>query len=319
MSSGNLLADRRMEFARDLFARGDGAAALDLLGQALVLVPDWVEGWFQQGAWCAETGARDDAVAAFARCLALDAADRMGAAVRLALLGAAPSPDSLPPAYVAALFDDYADRFDEALVERLRYAVPEGLHALVAGRASAAARFARAIDLGCGTGLAGERFRAACAWLEGVDLSAGMIAKARRKGFYDALAEGDAVGWLEATPAYYDLILAADVLVYLGDLSALFAAVARALTPGGRFAFSVEAADGDGFRLTAGQRFAHSAPYLRSALAAAGLTVEALEDTHCRLEAGRALPGYLVLARRPDGAALTASAEETAAIRRISA
>ena len=97
-------------------------------------------------------------------------------------------PDAPPPAYVAGVFDDRAEDFDSALVERLEYRVPQMLAELVYEAAAADTRFARVLDLGCGTGLAGERFRKSAAWLEGVDLSEGMVGVARRKGFYDALA-----------------------------------------------------------------------------------------------------------------------------------
>ncbi|MEZ5670511.1 MAG: methyltransferase domain-containing protein [Alphaproteobacteria bacterium] len=299
MTSGNLLADRRLDFARDLAARGDVDAAVDLARQALELAPDWVGAWFLLGEWCDRAGRRDEAVAAYGRCLALDPADRAGAVVRLALLGAVAAPPVLPPAYVAGVFDDCAEAFDRTLVERLEYAVPGELHDLVAAVAGAGAAYARVLDLGCGTGLAGERFRLAAAWLEGVDLSEGMLAVARRKSLYDTLVAGDLLAFLGATAARYDLILAADVLIYLGDLAAAARAVAAALVPGGRFAFSVESMAGDGFCLTAGHRFAYGEGYLRRVLEAAGLAVEAIRPTTCRLEGGRPVAGLLAVSRRP--------------------
>lgn len=302
MTSGNLLADRRMDLARDLHARGDAAAAIELLQQALELAPDWTGGWFELAGWLGAAQRRDDAVAAYTRCLALDPADRLGAVLRLALLGAVAEPPALPPAYVAGVFDEYAEDFDGALVERLDYRVPGELAALVRSLAGADAAWARVLDLGCGTGLAGERFRAAAGWLEGVDLSAGMIAQAQRKGLYDALQVGDVVAHLQAARQRYDLILAADVVIYLGDLAPLMQAAARALAPAGRLALSVEAAAGDGFRLTAGHRYAHSEAYLRRVAEGAGLAVEALTGTVCRLEAGRPVQGHLLVARRPETA-----------------
>lgn len=304
MSSGNLLADRRMEFARDMYARGDLDAAIDLLGQALELTPDWVEGAFLYGQWQEEAGRRDGAVAAYTRCLSLDPHDRMGAVLRLSLLGAVARPPVLPAAYVAGVFDEYAEDFDTALVERLGYSVPGALASMVLGSVGETPHFARVLDLGCGTGLAGERFRTLCSWLEGVDLSAGMIGQARRKGFYDSLAAEDVVLHLERCRDRYDLILAADVLVYLGDLDPLFTAVARALAPGGRFAFSVEKHDGmDGFGLTPGHRFAHSESYLCECARRAGMTVDAVAPTICRQEAGRPVHGLLAILRGEVGTA----------------
>jgi len=299
MTSGNLLADRRLEMARALHERGDAAAAVELLEQAMELAPEWVDGLFLLAGWLEAQERREEAVAVYARCMALDPSDRVGAVVRLALLGVLAATPELPEAYVAGVFDDYADRFEAALVERLGYRVPGALHDLVARLGGSGTLHARVLDLGCGTGLAGERFRACSSWLEGVDLSAGMVAIARRKSIYDLLEVGEAVTFAALKKRHYDLVVAADVLVYMGDLEAVMAAVSHALVPGGRFAFSVEAVEGAGFRLTAGHRYAHSQPYLRRMVEEAGLALEAVVETTCRLEAGQPLPAFLVVARRP--------------------
>jgi predicted TPR repeat methyltransferase len=220
----------------------------------------------------------------------------MGAILRLALLGAVAQQPGLPGAYVAAVFDGYAPRFEASLLQALDYRVPAELADLVAATPGAAGGCGRVLDLGCGTGLAGERLRARAAWLEGVDLSARMVEVARRKALYDELAVEDACAFLALRPRRYDLIVAADVLVYFGDLAGILACVGAALADGGRFAFSVEAADGDGFRLTPGQRYAHSEGYLRGSLAAAGFDLLELRARACRLEGGRPVPGLLAVA-----------------------
>ena len=108
--------------------------------------------------------------------------------------------------------------------------------------------------------------------LAGVDLSAAMIAKARERGLYDRLVVGDAAAMLDReAPGISDLIVAADALVYVGDLAPLFAAVARALAPDGLFAFSVETCDGDGFKLEPTMRFAHSRSYVETTAREVGL------------------------------------------------
>jgi predicted TPR repeat methyltransferase len=305
MTSGDLLADRRLEMARALMERGDVSAAIELLEQALERACEWAAGHFLLGEWRDGAGDRDGAVEAYSRALALDPQDRAGAILRLALIGAAAMPDAPPPAYVAGVFDDHAEDFDSALVERLGYTVPRALADLVAELAYDDGRFARVLDLGCGTGLAGERFRDRAAWLEGVDLSEGMVAVARRKGFYDALAVDEAHAFLAGVTACYDLIVAADVLVYLGDLAGLFQAARRALLPGGRFAFSVEQGQGDGFVLNRGHRYAHGENYVAAGLAAAGLTLVEMRHAVCRMEGGQPVEGLLVLAERSraDGAA----------------
>ena len=299
MTSGSLLADRRLEYARAFHDAGEADAAISLLEQAVGLAPDWPEGHFLLGEWCASAGRRDDAVAAYARCLALDPADRLGAIIRLALLGAAPPPATLPPAYVAAVFDEYAPRFDTTLLQALDYRVPALLGAALTSSLDSDNRIGAVLDLGCGTGLAGERFRQHATWLEGVDLSHAMVREAERRGVYDMLHVEDILGFLGRAMRRYDLVLAADVLGYVGEAAPLFAAVAKVLAPGGRFAFSAEQGDGDGFVLTAGHRFAHGEAYLNVQAEAAGLSVESIEPIVCRFEAGAPVAGLLMVARSP--------------------
>lgn len=294
-SCGILLADRRFAFALQLQERGDTAAAIDLVRQAEELAPDWPPFAFRRGELLMAAGRRDEAVAAFTRCLQTDAADRLGAVIKLALLGAVPEPPQLPPGYVAALFDQYAPRFDVKLVERLGYCVPELLASAIADLKPVHETGERVLDLGCGTGLAAERLRRRAAWLEGVDLSAGMLDQARRKGLYDALHRGDLLASLARPGPRYDIVLAADVLIYLGALEPVMAAVAPALAADGLFAFSLQKLDGGDYRLGADHRFSHGSGYVAGCAAAAGLSVLRLDEAVIREEAGRPVIGLIVL------------------------
>ena len=149
----------------------------------------------------------------------------------------------------------------------------------------------RILDLGCGTGLAGVVFKSRAARLDGIDLSPAMIEKARARGIYDFLRVGD----IETPPQNtYDLILAADTLVYLGELTALFRAVAAGLAPDGYFLFTTEAKTGDGFELGPKRRWRHSDAYIREQAAAAGLAVAGLVAASPRTEANQAVPGFAV-------------------------
>ena len=204
LSSGDLIVDRRYRFAQDLLARGDVAAAADLLEQVVEVAPDFVSAWFALGELREERGDRAGAVAAFGRARALDGADRHGAGLRLARLGVAQS-QAMSTAYVRTLFDQYAPRFDAALVDGLAYRAPALLRAAVGrvgngggGGRTSAGRFRQVLDLGCGTGLAGAAMRPLARRLVGVDLSPGMIAAAERKGLYDRLVTGDIVQFLAA-------------------------------------------------------------------------------------------------------------------------
>lgn len=297
MSSGSLTADRRFAYAQSLRDEGDMAAAAEVMAQALEEAPDWAEGRFTLAEMLAGAGDTTGAITAYRAYLAVDSKDSMGAGARLALLGAIPGLAALPDAYVRRLFDQYAWHFDTALVEKLSYRAPALLQAAIAQTAPGR-RFARTYDLGCGTGLAGTALRAGTDWLGGVDLSPAMVRVAEQKRIYDELRTGDMARALMDLDAPCDLIMAADVLVYCGDLAPLFAAVKNALTVDGLFAFTVQRADSGAFALGPEQRFSHSRGYIADLAAAAGLTVAILDNAITRQEKGVDVPGMIAVLRR---------------------
>ncbi len=312
-SSGDFLADRRFAYGEAALDDGDAAAAADLARQALELAPDFAPAWFllgqsrealfrAAGSGPEATGLFRDAVAAFESALEADPDDPQGARLRLAALTVGDPLLAMSPGYVRALFDEYAIRFDRHLVRSLKYRAPELLHDAVRRACSLRGRpfrFEVALDLGCGTGLAGEVFRPVCGELAGIDLSPAMVERARRKRLYDELATGDLVAWLAGRPAASaDLALAADVFVYLGDLAPVFEAVARVLAPGGLLALTVQESEGDGIVLGHDLRFAHGEPYLRRLSARCGFAVVLSEVASTREDRGLPVPGRLVVLAR---------------------
>ncbi|MGH6788355.1 MAG: methyltransferase [Pseudolabrys sp.] len=299
LSSGDLIADRRFEWARDAQEKGDLAGAADLLAQTLELAPDYASAWFALGEVRVKLGDRPGAVEAFARACKADPQDRHGAALHLVRLGAAPA-GAMPSGYVRALFDQFAPDFDRALGQGLNYRAPELLlNAVKTARGERPMKFGSVLDLGCGTGLGGAAFRPFADWLTGVDLSGGMIAKAREKGLYDRLVESDLGTFLDTEAgiaARYHLILAADVLVYFDDLAPVLKAAARVLTPDGLVAFTVEAHPGDGILLRETLRYAHGAAHVRAAVEGAGLKLLGLDSAVTRMEKGAPVPGLVVVA-----------------------
>jgi predicted TPR repeat methyltransferase len=297
-SSGDLIADRRYDWARDCEAKGDLTAAAELLTQALELVPGYASAWFALGEVREKLRDRAGAIAAFQKASAADPQDRHGAAMHLIRLDAAPA-GNMPAGYVRALFDGYAPAFDAALTEKLAYRAPELLLRAVEAACGKPMKFGTALDLGCGTGLAGAAFRPFCDWLVGVDLSPGMLAQARAKGLYDRLSENDVMHYFvaeAAAEANYHLIVAADVLMYFDDLGPVLGAVARVLAPDGIFAFSVETHAGQGAILRDTLRYAHGADHVRETLKAAGLKCRSLESAATRTEKGEPVPGLIVVA-----------------------
>ena len=301
LSSGDLIADRRFDFARDLQLKGDLAAAADLLLQAIELAPGFASAWFTLGEIRERLGERDAAIAAFRKAGIADPDDRHGARLRLMLLGAERLSD-MPPAYVRALFDQYAPKFETALVDDLRYRGPALLFKAVLSVRAAIRKpafFKRAIDLGCGTGLAATAFAGEVDEFIGVDLSPRMIERARAGGLYAELEVIEMVQGLRGkSDASADLILAADAMVYLADLAPVLGATRRVLTAGGLVAFTVETHDGEGVILGEGLRYAHAASHVRSRLAAAGLALALLEDLSARNEDNAPVPGLVVVAEK---------------------
>lgn len=304
LSSGDLIADRRYDHAMALRARGDLAAAADVMRQALEVAPRFASAWFALGEICSELGDRAGATEAFRQACAADPGDRHGAGLHLARLGGADVRKAMSPAYVRGLFDQYAPRFDAAL-DGLSYCAPDLLRDAVEAACLArgrAMRFGTMLDLGCGTGLAGAAFRPCVDWLAGIDLSPGMIAQARAKGLYDQLKVGDIAAFLDeeaARDAAYHLAVAADVFVYLADLGPVVAAVAHVLARDGLFAFTVETHPGDDAMLGEKLRYAHGEAHVRAAVADSGLALLQLVEASTRTENGIPVPGLLAVAAKP--------------------
>lgn len=298
-SSGDMLADRRADYADMLFASQDHAAAAEVMLGALELAPAWSLGWFRLGEFHEAAGDGDAAVTAFRTALTLDPDDHAGARLKLELAGASPPSGSAPGAFVETLFDQYAERFDHALVQTLAYRVPDLLFAAIS--AQGRARFARAVDLGCGTGLMGERLRPMVGQLEGYDISAEMLRKARAKKVYDRLEKAD-LQTMEGTALPVDLVTAADVFMYVGALERVVALASSMLAADGIFAFSVERHHGvQDLVLRPSRRYAHSEDYVRRVLAEAGLEARSVAAEEIRLDRGEPVEGLIVVAGRAAG------------------
>jgi predicted TPR repeat methyltransferase len=303
VSSGDLIADRRYKWALDHAAQGDLAGAADILAQTVELAPRFATAWFALGAIRDRLGERAGAVAAFEQARDADPEDYHGARLQLARLGAGEPAPAMSASYVRRLFDQYAGRFDTALIERLNYRGPAVLRDAVETVTRAAGRplhFAALLDLGCGTGLGGAAFRDCTDRLVGVDLSPAMVAQAEARGIFDRLAVGDIAAFLAdetAGGAKYDLVLAADVFVYVNDLALIMAEVARVLGPGGVVAFTVETHGGDGVKLLPTLRYAHGKKYIGGVLAAAGFEPRHLAGATVRTEKGAPVDSLVVVAQ----------------------
>lgn len=300
-SSGDLLADRRYAWAMGLVEEGDAAAAAELLAEVTALAPGWAAGWFALAQARGQAGDRAGARAAYEHCAGLDPDDVFASRLHLARLGEAGLAPAMSAAYVRGLFDQYAAGFDAHLTGTLAYRGPEIIRDALKGVCAAEGRefrFAKVLDLGCGTGLMARAIAGDSAAIAGVDLSPRMVAQAAATGLYAELATGDVVDFLQSRSAPADLILAADVLVYIGDLMPVLKAAVQALAPAGLLAFTVQKQDEPGYSLGPDLRYHHGRAYIAGAAAALGLRLLACDEVSTRQDEGRAVPGLVVVLGR---------------------
>ncbi|WP_207477063.1 class I SAM-dependent DNA methyltransferase [Arenibaculum pallidiluteum] len=294
----------RVELGAALLSLGRHDEAADALATALSLpgCPDEAHALLGSTLYRLQLAGKGEEAVARARAWEAAHPGHPLAGHTVAALGGAPAPALPGDSWVRLTFDRLADGFDRHLAG-LGYDVPRNLTALLAGHGPVPGTI---LDIGCGTGLCGPLLRPLATRLEGVDLSPGMLAEAARKGVYDALHEAEAAAFMRTRPEAWDVAVAADVLIYIGDTAPLLHAAAAALRPGGILAVSIEdAEDGTagagatGWTLHASGRYRHAPDRLRDALAMAGLQPLAFEATTIRMERGAPIPGHLVLACRP--------------------
>lgn len=200
--------------------------------------------------------------------------------------------------YIRNMFDEFADRFEFTLLDKLGYSAPKQILRLLRRHDAADAK--DVLDLGCGTGLMGAELVAPGRRIDGVDLSERMLAQARAKGVYDELHAAELLGFLRDSPRQWDLIVAADVFIYIADLAPIFTAAFDRLRAGGHFAFSIECSDtGETQLLAQTGRYRHAPEPLAAALDVAGFRDVCRESVTLRLELGVPVVGELMFARRP--------------------
>jgi predicted TPR repeat methyltransferase len=203
-----------------------------------------------------------------------------------------------PEAYVRHLFDQFSATYDQTMVHDLDYRAPQILRSLADMLMIGFDGPLTILDLGCGTGLGGEAFKSVARRLDGVDLSPLMIERAKGKGIYSELVAEDLEAFLENSRRQYDLLVAADAVVYFGDLSRLLSAVYANLKPNGNFLFTTEKQAEPGFSLGPKRRYRHSGEYLRATAESAGLSLIGMLDCLPRNDAGEPVEGLAVALRR---------------------
>jgi predicted TPR repeat methyltransferase len=279
--------------AQLLMTRGHNAEAEAALLEFLDRHPDHPLALRSLGAMLRRVGRSEEAIAPLTRAAQLESArfaqqpaDKLVVTQFLAAAeGCSTAPSVAPVPFVTSLFDEFAEEFESRLRGTLAYAGPELLRHAVEQVAGPNAKNLDILDISCGTGLTENLLRPIARRLDGVDLSPKMLEIAKAKGVYDNLSNEEIVAFLESANRQFDLILAADVLIYFGDLSGVIAAVRDALRVGGWFAFTVEVAVDTDFVLQPVRRYAHSREYLLRLAESNGFEVRYLEEAAVRFEA----------------------------------
>jgi len=265
--------------------------------RVLAIEPKHVDVLSNLGAIYLREQQRDQAISCFQAVLALQPTHTM-AKYMLAVICDPQSVKTAPTDYISNLFDRYALYYEKHLLETLKYAIPEQLVEFIIKVSNLKPDKWRVLDLGCGTGLAGSAMKKFAAHLTGVDVSEKMLNIAREKTIYNELIHEDCQQMLDKGTEKYELIVAADVFAYLGDLTAIFSLCQNRLTRNGLFAFSIETgSDHVSFELQTTARFSHSKNYINTLAMQAGFIMEGVTDVMGRLQDNKPVPMNLFVLR----------------------
>lgn len=314
----------RYNYAAALHAAGNDAMSLDLLEEGLIaspddfrlhygracslqstgrhdeariaymksveLQPDFADGWYAIGTLEQAEGHYAAAIECYQKVVALQPENLSAQHMLDSLIGQQSS--QAPGEFAKVLFDSYAAHYDEHLTGALEYRGPELVERALL-KCLGSRTGLRVLDLGCGTGLFGERFRPLADQLTGVDVSANMVAKTEERGDYDAVYVAELHDYLQTVePGSFDVIVAIDVFIYLGSLSSVVEGCAKALGKNGLFAFSAEIGD-EGFQLGHSGRYSHSESYLSQLREQAGFESLSITTETIRKESGEPCRAFI--------------------------
>lgn len=267
--------------------------------QAIQIKPDFAEAYGNLGRTLRKRECLAEALDCFHQQIRLDP-ENIDAQYHVASLSGQ-NTERAPTQYVEKLFDSYADNFDAHLLQTLKYESPEKLVKLIIRHVSPPAEKWKVLDLGCGTGLVAPVIAPFAKELVGVDLSSKMLERAGERNLYQRLEHSDLLSMMRnEEAASYDVIIAADVFVYLGLLDEIVGEIKRLLRPDGIAAFSVEALEmprchGQEYQLEKTGRYTHSVDYISKLAASNDFHHQEIVSTQIRMEHGNPVNGHLVL------------------------
>jgi predicted TPR repeat methyltransferase len=289
--------DELSALARRLRSNGKIQAAFLCQQRAAERAVSNAEHWCYLGDLGHILGRRDDARMAYGKYLELEPDDAEVRHIMVALLDG-PPPSRVPDDCIQQLYSRFSAFYEKNVCDDLGYQGPEYLQTMVESVLGSRDHL-DVLDLGCGSGLAGVRFKPRAATLTGIDLSPEMVELARARNLYDRLEVAEITAWLGRSQQQFDLIVACDCFIYFGDLGQVAVPAAKVLRPGGVFAFTVEKGERHPFTLTDSGRYQHHSDHIREVARAAGLVLEQLEEAFLRMEYGKEVTGLFAVLRKP--------------------
>ena len=283
-------ADAYNNMGNALKDRGNLEEAVQAYNKALSIKPEYADAYYNLGSALREQGKIKAAIKAYNMSLAINPDHAHATHAVSALTGRRTA--SPPREYVENLFDQYAAKFDRSLEGNLDYNMPKILTQL-AVHENGGSSLGSILDLGCGTGLAGEQIRRFCANLEGIDLSRRMLELAEAKNVYDKLSHIDIVEYLSKAELNFDYFISTDVFIYLGDLSEVFRLIKYKNKKPGKLLFSTEHTEKDGTHLETSGRYSHSTNYIEGLCKKFNFSISHFSKTNLRKEKGLFLTGGL--------------------------
>ena len=285
-------ADAYYNHGNVLKDQGKLEEAIKAYQKALSLKPDYVKAHKNMGVVLINQGKLDEAIEAYKKALSLKPDYAEASHILSALTGKITK--SAPREYVENMFDRYAYKFDQSLVEKLSYDIPKVITQLAVEKHGSGS-LGSILDLGCGTGLTGEKIRPFCTYLEGIDLSKKMLEIAESKNAYDKLDHVDIVGYLSHAELNFDCFIATDVFIYVGDLYEVFRLIKVRNKKPGKLIFSTEHTNEKGFHLEKSGRYSHSKSYIEGLCKEFKFSISHFSETNLRKEKGSFLIGGLYL------------------------
>ena len=275
--------------------QGHDLEAIDFFEKAIAIAPDHAKAHNNLGYLYHKHDQPEQAITTYKKLIELDH-NKVAARHMLAAL-TGKTTTAAPVQYIKDVFDQFSGHYEQGMVNELEYNTPNLLRELLKSN-QPSCHFKHGLDMGCGTSLSGLALRQETDILTGLDLSPGILAVAAEKNIYQALHEQDILTFLKNTKSKYDLFIAADVFVYIGDLNEIFASIDKASLRPATFLFSTEIT-ATGFTLKQTGRYGHSEQYIMEMAEKHNFIIKEMQPTNIRKEKGEWITGTLYLLQIP--------------------